>query len=170
MMDSATSNRVWQRRASVWIADSWLRDYNRLVRSPQAGSMAIRLFATGRELLRAWRIAQPTVCFVHVRLPDLGGFDVVDMLRPFPAGTFVGMVANQYQADDEVHALSLGVHLYHCKPLDAGLLLECCRSRRAVPAYATAPLRPAGVLDAEREGTLYKFSGFQFQDDESSTT
>jgi DNA-binding response OmpR family regulator len=56
---------------------------------------------------------------VNVELQGMNGFELVEMLRPFPGGTTVCIVGDNYAVDDEVQALSLGVHRYLCKPLDS---------------------------------------------------
>jgi two-component system, NtrC family, response regulator AtoC len=158
-MAPAASNNVRQRRASVWIADGRIDDYRGLVQSLRGSPMTIRLFATGRDLLRALRAAPPDACLVHVRLPDQSGFDLIEMLRPFPAGTLVGMFADAYRVEDEVRALSLGVHLYTGKPLEAEVLLEWHRSRQPARRLVPEPNVSFCVFRAERERAIRGYLG-----------
>ena len=62
---------------------------------------------------------------INVELPDLSGFDLVEMLRPIPKGTAVFLVGDQYALEDELRALRLGVGSYLCKPLDDSILHAC---------------------------------------------
>ena len=51
------------------------------------------------------------------------------------------MLADSYAIEDEVRALSLGVHFYLCKPLEAEVFFELClcpRVRREVALHAVA--------------------------------
>ena len=71
---------------------------------------------------------------VNVELPDFSGFDLVEMLRPFPKGTVVLLVADRYIVEDEVRALRLGVSSYLCKPLAGSMLHECRPIPRSLAA------------------------------------
>jgi hypothetical protein len=42
----------------------------------------------------------------------------------------VGIVGNHYAVEDEVRALSLGVHHYLCKPLEGEVLSDFCTLRK----------------------------------------
>ena len=77
-----------------------------------------------RRVARVARNARRSV-IINVELPDLSGFDLVEMLQPFPKGTTVFLVADQYAVEDEVRALRLGVSSYLCKPLGGSVLHEC---------------------------------------------
>jgi DNA-binding response OmpR family regulator len=113
-------------RPTIWIVDSRSMDFDRLFKETRAAPLEIRFLATGREFLRQWSAGAPDVCIVNVRLSDLNGFDLIEMIQPFPKGAIVCMLSDSYVIDDEVHALSLGVHFYLCKPLEKAVLFEFC--------------------------------------------
>jgi DNA-binding response OmpR family regulator len=92
--------------------------------------MDVRFLTSASDLLRRWSADLPDVCLVNARLPGMSGFDLVEMLRPFPAGLTVGIVSDRYAVEDEVRALSLGVHHYLCKPLEAAVLSDFCKRRK----------------------------------------
>lgn len=109
--------------------------------------LEVRIHASAFEFLRSWFAGVPDLCIVNVQLPGLSGFDLVEMVRPFPGGMTVCLLADEYAAEDEVRALSLGVHSYLCKPLEAAMLFElahCSKtSRKARPAVVGGRRRMA---------------------------
>jgi CheY-like chemotaxis protein len=109
-------------RIRIWIADSRPADYDGLKSAGDSMRLDVCFLSSANEVIRRWSAELPDVCLVNVRLPGMSGFDLVDMLRPFPAGTTLGMVGDCYLVEDEVRALSLGVHHYLCKPLETALL------------------------------------------------
>ncbi len=117
-------------RARIWIADTRPADYHCLTLASESRQIEVRFVSSARELLRRWSAGRPDACLVNIQLPGMSGFDVVDMLRPFPTGTTVCLVGEHYTAEDEVRALRLGVHHYCCKPLEGEILSEVCRRRR----------------------------------------
>jgi DNA-binding response OmpR family regulator len=129
------------RPARIWIADLRRADYDCLV-GKNAGNLEVRFLSSAHDVLHRWPTVPPDVCIVNVRLPGLSGFDLVEMLRPFPRGTTLGMVADAYSAEDEVHALSLGVHFFLCKPLTAEMLFAFCRKQRRAPQRRHADAFP----------------------------
>ena len=118
------------RPTRIWIADSQPADYDCLTCGGKAEQRDVRFLASADAMLRHWSAAVPDVCLVNVQLPGLSGFDLVEMLRPFPAGMTVVMVDDRYLPENEVRALSLGVHYYLCKPLEGAVLSEFCTRRK----------------------------------------
>src|SRR5262249_22986205 len=94
-----------------------------------AAGWDVRFLSAAGEVLRGWSNNSPDVCLVNVWLDDMTGFDLVEMLRPFPTGQSVGIVTDHYVVEDEVRALELGVHRYFCKPLEGAVLWEFCTRR-----------------------------------------
>ena len=115
--------------ARIFVVDSKQSDYDDLLGIAVADGCEVRFLTTGRAALRQWREVRGGLLIINVELPDLSGFDLVEMLQPFPKGTIVFLVANQYAVEDEVRALRLGVNSYLCKPL-AGSVLYQCRSNQ----------------------------------------
>ena len=134
------------RRTRIWIADSHPADYDCLTLGTKAGQLAVRFLASARDVLHRWSAASPDVCIVNVQLPGMSGFDLVEMLRPFPAGMIVCMVDDRYSPESEVRALSLGVHCYLSKPLEGEVLSEVC-ARRRVEKSALPTFPQKGTLD-----------------------
>jgi DNA-binding response OmpR family regulator len=113
---------TWAGPTRIWIVDPRPADYGCLKSECETGQLEVRFLKSARDVLRQWPAESPDVCFVNVRLDGISGFDLVDMLRPFPEGVTVGIVGDRYVMEDEIRALSLGVHHYLCKPLEGALL------------------------------------------------
>ena len=123
---SATAQHAKNKLPSrILVVDPRQVDYDWLVRWVIANQGQVRFLATAQAALRQRHNPAADLYLVNVRLPDLGGCDLVEMLRPFPPGAVVFLVADGYAVEDEVRALGLGVNGYLCKPLDPSLLCEC---------------------------------------------
>ena len=130
-MRSPTANRASIPRPIVWIVDAHRSDYGRLLADVKSEQLEIHFLSSGRELLHCWFAGAPDVCIVNLQLPELNGFDVIEMIRPFPEGTTVCLLADEYVLEDEIRALSLGVHSYFCKPLEASVFFKFCLCTKA---------------------------------------
>ncbi|MGD0382614.1 MAG: response regulator [Thermoguttaceae bacterium] len=140
-MRPLTFNLAMISQRLVWIVDAHPLDYGHSLADLKVRQLDIRFLASGRELLRYWQVRTPDVCLVNLRMPDFSGFDLVEMIQPFHEGTTVCLVADRYVLEDEVRALSLGVHSYLCKPLEAAVFFELClctRARREAASHAVA--------------------------------
>jgi DNA-binding response OmpR family regulator len=124
-------------RTRILVVDPRQSDYDGLLRLAAADGCEVRLFATSRALLRQRHEALGGLVFINGELPDLSGFDLVEMLQPFSKGTVVFLVADQYAVEDEVRALRLGVNCYLCKPLDGDVLHQCRSIWRALAKERT---------------------------------
>jgi FixJ family two-component response regulator len=116
----------------ILVVDPEQSDYDCLLPLAVADGCEIRFFATGGAMLRRKREMRDGLVIVNVELPDFSGFDLVEMLQPFPQGTAVFLVADRYAVEDEVRALRLGVSSYLCKPLEGAVLYECRAIQRAL--------------------------------------
>ena len=129
-MRPPTKERKHVPRPSIWIVDRVPSDYRCLTVEATNEQFNISFLKSANELLRRWPLVQPDVCLVNVQLPGLSGFDLLEMLRPFPASVTVGVVENHYSPENELQALILGASFYFCKPLDRAVLAECCACRK----------------------------------------
>ncbi|MFZ1935183.1 MAG: hypothetical protein WCB27_09480 [Thermoguttaceae bacterium] len=94
--------------ARILVVDSKQSDYDDLLGIAVAHGCEVCFLMTGRAALRQWREVRGGLLIINVELPDLSGFDLVEMSHPFPKGTIVFLVANQYAVEDEVRALRPG--------------------------------------------------------------
>ncbi len=69
----------------------------------------------GKEALNRLRDATPDLILLDVMLPDLGGFDVLKMIREI-SNVPVIMLTAKGEEDDRVHGLELGADDYVTKP------------------------------------------------------
>ena len=109
---------------SIVVVDADLADYTSLLSlQPSADTeLSIHLFSSARTALRVLpdSIEQrlPVSLFlINTTLPDMSGFDLLQMLRSklnFAASVLVG---SQYQLEDELAARRVGSTMYVCKPL-----------------------------------------------------
>ncbi len=129
-MAPPTKRRSPPDRTKIWIADSQPSDYGCLNSGANSSQMDVRFLASAGDVLRRWSTDMPDVCLVNARLSGMSGFDLVEMLRPFPYGMTVGIVGDRYAVEDEVRALGLGVHHYFCKPLEGAVLSDFCSRRK----------------------------------------
>jgi len=116
----------------ILVVDPGQSDYDDLLRVAAAEGHDVRFFATGRAALRQKHEMRGGLVIVNVELADFNGFELVEMLQPFPKGTTVFLVANQYAAEDEVRAMELGIDSYLCKPLEGSVLYQCRSTRQTV--------------------------------------
>ena len=107
---------------TVFVVDPNSSDYAALARRAAKAGWNVRFLSGGRDALRLDENATADLWIVHVRLPDISGFDLVEMLQPRLGNAAVFMVADEYRAEDEIRALSLGITRYLCKPLEADCL------------------------------------------------
>ena len=82
---------------------------------------------SGREALRLAAARSPTLWLINLKLPDMSGVDLIDMLRQLIACSTVCLVGDQYSADDERTAHRTGTHAYLCKPLEPSWVLQLLR-------------------------------------------
>ena len=154
-MRSPIANRASVRRPIVWIVDAHRSDYDHLLAEAEAEQLEIFFLASGRELLHCWFAGAPDVCIVNLQLRELSGFDVIEMIRPFPEGTAVCMLTDKYVLEDEIRALSLGVHSYLCKPLEAAVFFRFCLNPRANREAAVCAAASSGIHLLREDGLDY---------------
>ncbi len=158
-MRSLAANRASIRRPVVWIVDTHRSDYDHLLADAKAEQLKIRFLNSGREMLHDWFAGAPDVCIVNLQLREFNGFDVVEMIQPFPTGTTVCLLTDEYEPEDEIRALSLGVHSYLCKPLKTAVFFKFCfcpkaKHAAALHAVVSPAVRspPAGEADDSSHG------------------
>ena len=109
--------------AMIFVVDPNVGDYAALTRLVANGTRTLRFLLTGHDALRIAASGPPDLWIINVRLPDMSGFHLVEMLEAHD-GCRIFMVTDAYRAEDEIRALSLGVALYLCKPLEATYLRQ----------------------------------------------
>lgn len=136
--ESTTGLRALGIREIV-IVDSSCDRYGDFVQAAQAGEVGLHFCVDGRSAVRLARRFRADAWLVSAELPDMSGFDLLDMLSPhvlqgdvdpmlsgsrisldrvgesFRAGIFV--VSDVYRLADEQRALASGVAGYLVRPV-----------------------------------------------------
>ena len=84
------------------------------------GFIVIEAF-NGKQALQRLRDATPDIILLDVMMPDLNGFEVLEMVREI-SNVPVIMLTAKGEEDDRVHGLEKGADDYITKPFDPGEL------------------------------------------------
>ena len=114
------------RRKDFFVVDQRTEDYSEFVQSIADSETEVVFFESGREVLRANPEDQPFIWILNMRLPDMKGVDLQQMLRLRGGSSPVVLVGDQYDVTDEIEARSAGAVLYFAKPLHTDMLLATC--------------------------------------------
>ena len=141
--------------AEIVIVDSTCDRYGDFVRAAQAGEIGLHFCVDGRSAVRLARRFRADAWLVSSELPDVSGFDLVDMLSPhvlqgdvdplrsgsrisldhvgegLRSGIFI--VSDAYRLEDEQRALAAGVAGFLVRPVTLDLI-------RASRHHPTAPV------------------------------
>ena len=115
------------KKPTVLVIDAMPSDYIELVASSAGDGLRFRFLQSGRAALRISRPSSVDLLIVNVHLPDMSGFDLCEMLQSQFADVPVYLVSDQYCAEDELRARSIGATLYVCKPLQPAWISSLCR-------------------------------------------
>lgn len=119
MVDTASTNRF-----SVLLAqdnDSWPDTLRRLLEPQGVHTLAVR---SGREALDVLQSTQIHVAILDQQMPQLGGLDVIKIIRAVKAAPPAILLAN-HLTDHLLHdALGLRVFSVLSKPVDLNMLLD----------------------------------------------
>ena len=116
--------RIHATSLQVVVVDDCPGDYAIFRPLEQDGNLELQFVASGGDALRLSHQLPVNLWLINTQLPDLSGFDVVEMLQPVPTGTAVFLIGNQYRSADELRALRLGVSKYLVKPLSCDWLAD----------------------------------------------
>ena len=120
------------------VVDAKLDDYATLVGELGRDDVRVNLFASGEDALRANGHGASTLWVVNMRLPDMPGVGFLKLVRRRWRRSSIFLVGDEYSADDELAARSVGATAYVCKPASAAWLAAYqprCRS----PAVRAGP-------------------------------
>ena len=145
--------RIHATSLQVVVVDDCPGDYTVFGPLEQNGELKLQFITTGGDALRRSQGLSVNLWLINTQLPDLSGFDIVEMLQPVPPGTAVFLIGNHYRSADELKALRLGVSKYLVKPLSCDWLSDF--RLRAPPGQPTirAPdfrASPSRIHEAER--------------------
>jgi PleD family two-component response regulator len=150
----------------IVIVDSVCDQYSDFVQAAQEGSVGLHFCVDGRSAVRLARRFRADVWMIAADLPDMAGFDLVEMLLPhvlqgsvdplmggsrislnrvgqgMRSGIFI--VSDTYRLEDEQRALAAGVAGYLVRPVT----LDVIRASR-LPAVAQAGTAAAAKTSFE---------------------
>lgn len=128
----------------IVIVDSVCDRYGDIVRAAQAGEVGLHFCVDGRSALKLSRRFRADIWLVAADLPDMSGFDLLDVLSPHVlqanvdpllAGSRVSLdrvglamrsriffVSDRYRLEDEQRALASGVAGYVVRPFTLDML------------------------------------------------
>ena len=109
--------------STICVVDTQPDDYSALVQNAPKEKAEVRFLNCGRAALRLKAGSPPELWIINMRLPDMSGLDLYGMIRSRYPGVPVYLVADNYQAEDEINARSCGATMYFCKPLQSDWLL-----------------------------------------------
>ena len=99
------------------VVDPHIDDYRCLVEPARKLQVRLTLTTSGSGALRLAPSFADAVWLVSTRLPDMAGFDLLEMLRSLNQTYRIAVIDNQYEEAHERSALQLGAIQYVCKPV-----------------------------------------------------
>ena len=115
--------RMLRPQSHVVVADPRPRDYRHLALVAGDCGWHVHLLATAGAALAFARHTVADLWMINTRLPDMAGFDLVEMLRDLSVESPLFLVGNRYDAEEERRACIHGAGLYLCK--DADHAIDC---------------------------------------------
>src|SRR5215472_7706631 len=105
--------------------------------SPEPDMTVVASASTGREGLEQYRLHQPDVTLMDLKMPDMGGVEAIRTIRAeFPSAKII--VLSTYQGDEDIfRALEAGAVTYLLKDMVAeklmGVIREVAGGGRPIP-------------------------------------
>lgn len=116
-------HRSLEPQTHIAVADPRPRDYRDLTQLAGEHGWHVHFMTTGGAAIQLARRGYPALWMINTRLPDMCGFELVELLRVEAREPRVFAVADQYRAEDERHACQRGADMFLCK--DAARLIDC---------------------------------------------
>jgi DNA-binding response OmpR family regulator len=107
--------QLLQSQSHVVVVDSRPADYRNLPRLAGEYGWHVHFLTSARAAVRFARSGGVNLWIIGIRLPDMSGFELFEMLRAHLVGTPVFLVAEQYDPEEERRVCGCGATLYLCK-------------------------------------------------------
>ena len=130
----------------IVVVDPQPDDYTVVTPWAEENNVQCHFAVSGLLALRVARDRKPALWMVNVELPDMTGFDLLEMISDILDGPLVVLVANEYRAQDELRSAEAGATLYISKPLERSWLetlhvavgdgLFCSREKSRTGSFA----------------------------------
>jgi DNA-binding NarL/FixJ family response regulator len=145
-------------QSHIVVADPRPHDYQQLAALAGRYGWHVHLLTNASATLRLARSTPAALWMVNSRLPDMSGFDLLEMLREQLKSARVFIVADRYDPEHESRACRIGAALYVCKAasgsFDCATLLDALADTRAVAAEhlrdPPAPLARYSLIETTR--------------------
>ena len=128
------------------VVDAQPADYVCLAPLVRAGRMDCRLVVSGAAALRIVPAVDAALWTINTELPDMSGFDLMEMMRDNLVDPSIVLVGDRYRVEDEIRCRQAGATLYFCKPLQPSWFTACMTG--------SVPLVPI----SSRNSTAFQFA------------
>ena len=138
-------------QSHVVVVDPRPSDYHGLAALAEEHGWHIHLLTTASAAMRFTSGTLSELWMINIRLPEMSGIDLLEMLRERHDHTLMLIVSDRYDIDDEQSACRAGAASYLCK--DRSGALDCMRALTQFAATETpdaAPAARANVTAARR--------------------
>ena len=105
-------------REVIVVVDPQPDDYTVVTSWAEENNVQCHFAVSGLVALRMARDRKPVFWMVNVELPEMTGFDLLEMISDILGAPLVVLVANEYRAQDELRSAEVGASLYISKPLE----------------------------------------------------
>jgi DNA-binding response OmpR family regulator len=113
-----------QKPVMVAIVDRNAMDYDDLLSVPECSDLNVCFLSHGNDALHLARSCTVNLWLINATLSDMSGFDLAKMVRRLSPGARIFIVSDDYNMDDELRTLSLGMTKYLCKPVEASWIFS----------------------------------------------
>ena len=107
------------------VVDAQPADYVCLAPLVRAGQLDCRLVVSGGAALRIAPAVDAALWAINAELPDMSGFDLMEMMRDNLVDPSIVLVGDRYRVEDEIRCRQAGATLYFCKPLQPSWFTAC---------------------------------------------
>lgn len=106
----------------ILVVDTRPDDYVSFAPWVKKNGIELRFVSSGKAALRAATEMNPALWLINVELPEMTGFDLLEMVRDKMGSACAVVVADHYLPQDEMRSAEVGAMLYACKPLESSWL------------------------------------------------
>lgn len=125
----ATTSRV-----KVCIVDTDFGDYSHLLGERSLRGTQWEMITSGREALRELQSNSVSLWVINVRLPDMKGTELCQMIKSQSPGAVVYLLTEDYRVEDERAAWLAGAALFRPKPIDPAWFERVIQRRESAKA------------------------------------
>ena len=115
--------RSLRSQSHIVVTDARPKDYRDLGLLAGEYGWHVHFLTGGRAAIQFARPSSADLWMINVRLPEMSGFDLMEIVRDRVPGVPVFLVADQYDSEEERRACRYGAALYLCK--DSTRSIDC---------------------------------------------